>query len=186
MNIIERLLKNYYVCCKYRIEMSGSDDEQVKLTSILSRYKSTKGDADKRKETSKDNMAKARAAKLAQLKEKKEKANRRQEIEVSDSESDAESESEEESDSDGEEFVLKKAQKGKGKGRQETDPVDDARLKKLQMYEMMDEFIRQKTNGKKPKPKGSRKTVIQINQAPKAAAQVDPKYEILKQNILRF
>ena len=54
-----------------------SDHEQEdqgqmsELAKVLSRYKSTKGDADKRKETSKLNMAKARAAKLEKLKQEK-------------------------------------------------------------------------------------------------------------------
>jgi hypothetical protein len=43
----------------------SSDDEQDQLAQVLTRYKSTKGDLDQRKETSKLNMAKARAAKLA-------------------------------------------------------------------------------------------------------------------------
>ena len=50
----------------------SSDDEQDKLAEVVSRYKSTKGDQDRRHTTSSDNMAKARAAKLKALAAKRE------------------------------------------------------------------------------------------------------------------
>ena len=84
--------------------MSGSDEEQDNLAQVLTRYKSTKGDQDQRKVTSKDNMAKARAAKLSGLAKKKlEKPSKVTYIDES-------------SDSDEEELIIQK-KPAKGKGR---------------------------------------------------------------------
>jgi hypothetical protein len=82
----------------------SSDDEQDQLAQVLTRYKSTKGDLDQRKETSKLNMAKVRAAKLAGLTKKK--AEQPSKVHYID----------ESSDSDEEEIVIQR-KPAKGKGR---------------------------------------------------------------------
>jgi len=85
-----------------------SDHEQEdqgqmsELAKVLSRYKSTKGDADKRKETSKLNMAKARAAKLEKLKQEKQ-VKQQDSFEYED----ADDSSDDSEDSEEEELVLR-------------------------------------------------------------------------------
>ena len=78
----------------YRMSHDYSDDdEQLSLTNTLKRFASTKGagapkapKVDKRTETSKTNMAKARAAKLEALRKKREEEANEYEIVESDSE----------------------------------------------------------------------------------------------------
>lgn len=53
--------------------MESFDEQDAPRAPAKQRYKSTKGDADKRKQQSLINLAKARKAKLEQLREKKEK-----------------------------------------------------------------------------------------------------------------
>ena len=111
-----------------------SDDEQLSLTNTLKRFASTKGagilkepKVDKRTETSKANMAKARAAKLEALRKKREEEANEYEIEDSDSE---------ESDSDDEELIIKrKPQKGGRGGRAPpaAAAVSDDRIGRIEM-----------------------------------------------------
>lgn len=124
-----------------------SDNEQKKLREVLGRYKSSKGDADKRKVTSQVNMAKARAAKLAGLQASK------RNVEI-----DSESESDDglESDSDGEDLIIQKKKPQKGRGRGGAPPVVDDRMNRMEQMLM-------KLAMKNSKKKAPRKTVnIQI------------------------
>jgi hypothetical protein len=151
--------------------MSDSEEEhQAKLTKVLGRYKSTKGDADKRKETSKVNMAKARAAKLAGLKAAKEEA--ANEIEVSSSES--------EESSDDEDLIITK--KGKGKGGRAPPASSSEQMRRMEQMIMM--LAKQKGKGKKP----ARKTVIQIAAPPSTPVlgASNPHAKAMKQSIIQW
>lgn len=156
--------------------MSDSDSaEQSKLTQVLGRYKSTKGDADKRKQTSKTNMAKARAAKIAQLKAKKEEE--AGEIEISGT--DEESESEEE-----EELVLtKKSLKGKGKGRGGA-PASASN----ERMDMLEAAILALASKKQPKRKPiHKKTVIHVTPAAAVSTpKVNAGAEAMKRSIIQW
>jgi hypothetical protein len=161
-------------------ENDYSDSEQISLSNVLQKYKSTKGAADKRRETSKANMAKARAAKLAALKQKKEQAER--EIEVDDSDSDDDSEDSDGSDSSddgGGELVIKKLK------RQVGGSAGNARIERLEKAIMLLAKQKQKQKGGKKAPV-KRKTVIQVNQPPVITSAPNPKAEVMKHSILRF
>lgn len=136
------------------------------------KYKSSKGDADKRKKQSLINLAKARQAKLAQLKEKRET----QEYDVYDTETESSSSSEEE-------IVLAKKSSLKPKkmifpGKPKKQPIeDDDRLARLERAVMTLASHKEK----KPKRKViEKRTVIQI---PPAAA---PSYNPAKQQLLNL
>jgi hypothetical protein len=157
---------------------SESDEEvqQNKLASVLKRYQSGKGAADKRKETSKANMAKARAAKLAGLAAAKEKKSRQ--VEISDS-------SDSDSDSDEEEVVITKKKSQKGKGKPVDEAVDDgrmARLEKAMMKKLMKKFCDEKLV-RVPQKKG-KKTIIQINQPAQVSSSAP--IQAMKRDILNF
>jgi hypothetical protein len=159
--------------------MADSDDEQTKLARVLARYKSTKGDADKRKETSKLNVAKARAAKLAALQATKSKMSS---IEESDSDEEMDSEEEDE-ESDGEELIIAKKSK-KGGGRRGGAPPADDRMARLE--QMMLQVAMQ--NKKKAKKKPTRKVVnIQIASPATAQAPVNnPHTAAIKKSIIQW
>jgi hypothetical protein len=153
--------------------MSDSEEEhQAKLTQVLGRYKSTKGDADKRKETSKLNMAKARAAKLAGLKAAKEEA--ANEIEVSSSDSD-------ESSDDEDLIISKKGKKGQKGGRA---PPASSSEQMRRMEQMIMMLAKQKGKGKK----SARKTVIQIAAPPSTPVlgASNPHANAMKQSIIQW
>jgi hypothetical protein len=159
-----------------------SDEDQKKLANVLGRYKSTKGDADKRKVTSQINVAKARAAKLAGL-----QASRKR-VEIEESESEDDEEEENESESDGEELVIHKKKKPqKGRGRGGAPPASEDRLSRMEQIIM--NLAMQKV---KPKKKAPRKTVnIQIAppntpQSAPAAAVVNPQAKVMKQHIISW
>jgi len=156
---------------------SEDDQSQSQLTSVLQRYASTKGKgavaakaADKRTETSKLNMAKARAAKLAGLQKKKES----RAFEIDESE-----DSESEDSSDDEDLVItkKKSQKG-GKGGAPAASSD--RLSKIEEAIML---LAQQKAKKKPQ---KRKTVINVSAPQSATAPANQKAQALKNNILNF
>ena len=162
-------------------ENDYSDSEQISLSNVLQKYKSTKGAADKRRETSKANMAKARAAKLAALKQKKEQAER--EIEVDDSDSDDDSDDSDDSDGsddDGGELVIKKLK------RQVGGSAGNARIERLEKAIMLLAKQKQKQKGGNKKAPVKRKTVIQVNQPPVITSTPNPKAEVMKHSILRF
>ena len=162
-----------------------SDHEQEdqgqmsELAKVLSRYKSTKGDADKRKETSKLNMAKARAAKLEKLKQEKQVKQQQQDsyLEYEDSEDSSDDSSEEE------ELVLR-PKRGKPKQQQGTGRMD--MLEKAIL--MLAERTTKKTPKAKPKKKPVRNTtVIQVTSAPPPKTPApSKKVELLKDDILNF
>ena len=168
-----------------------SDDEtHDRLAGALLKFNSTKGRGvkepkiDKRSESSKVNMAKARAAKVALSQTMRQK--REQEIEVSDEDDSEDSESEEE-----EEYVLKKAKKGKGKGKGQAAPPAatsaDLRIDKLEF--LLEQHIKnQKGKGKKKAP--VRKTIIHVAPATAASqpviAQPNPKAADAKKEVLSW
>ena len=181
-----------------------SDNEQEdqgqmsELAKVLSRYKSTKGDADKRKETSKLDMAKARAVKLEKLKQEKQVKQVKQqdsyEYEDTDDTDDEDSDSD---DSEEEELVLRpkkktpkqyavKQQEGTGTGGR-MDMLEKAIL-------MLAERTTKKAKNTKPKKKAVRKTtVIQVNPAPQQApvpkgpaAAPTKQVELMMNDLLRF
>lgn len=157
---------------------SEPDEQELALKRVLGRYKSTKGDADKRKETSKLNMAKARAAKLSGLKAKKIEEDNQYELPMSD-----ESEDDDES-SDEEDLILKRRKPQKGRGGAPPAATSD---RMQRMEEMIMQLALQRTKQNKKKKAPSRRTVIQL--APAAATAVavsNPTAELLKRNILRF
>lgn len=141
-----------------------------KLNDLTSnRYKSTKGDADKRKQTSRDNMAKARQAKL----DKKKERENEQEIEI-----ESESESEELVSSSEEELVISKKPK---KSKKPISGGGDDRITRLEkaIYNLS---IRKS----KPKQVIERKTIIN-NVQPQAQQQLEAPYpNVQKQQLLRL
>lgn len=162
-------------------EYASDGEQQIDLTKVLSRYKSTKGAADKRKETSKANMAKARAAKLAGLRQKKEEQASSYDLDYSD---DSEDDSDE-SESDDEELVIRKKKPQKGKGQVEFQEND--RLRMMEEAIMMLAQKAQKKSKAKPKKKPVRKTtVIQVGVPQAVPAAANPKVSGLKHNILTF
>ncbi len=172
-----------------------SDDENHNnLAKALKRYKpggreaaETPVKVDKRTETSKANMAKARAAKLEQLRAQKERKAR--EIEVSEEEDSEEEEEEEEEESDdGEEYVIakrkpaaKKPQKGKGGAAAPPAAApSDPRIDELAA------LVAQLVNKKSVKRKAPvRKTVINVQQpaAAAAASTPNPKAADMRQHV---
>ncbi len=169
-----------------------SDHEQEdqgqmsELTKVLSRYKSTKGDADKRKETSKLNMAKARAAKLEKLKQAKEVKQQKQqdsyEYEDDSEDSDEDSDSDDEEDT---ELVLRP----KGKKQQVKQQEGTGRMDMLEKaILMLAERTTKKAKAKpKKKPAVRKTTVIQVNPAPVPKTPApSKKVELLKDDILNF
>jgi len=167
-----------------------SDHEQEdqgqmsELAKVLSRYKSTKGDADKRKETSKLNMAKARAAKLEKLKQEKEE--KAQQYEYDD---DSEDNSDDSDDSEQEELVLRPKQ-GKQKKQQGTGGTGSGRMDMLEKAILMLAENAQKKKAK-PKKKPARKTtVIQVTptvpQQPTPQPTLSKKAEMLMNDVLTF
>jgi len=170
------------------------DDEQQRgLENILKRYKQkgagspTAASADKRHETSKTNMAKARAAKIAKLKAQKQEQIKT--IEVSEDDDD-----DGYSDSDGEYIPTPKKQppmKGKGRPRQTSGAVDDGRLARLEQMEMrlaaMAAHMEKENRQRRMPPKQS-KTAVNIQIAPPAAPTrpSNPRSEQLRQSVLNF
>lgn len=142
-------------------------DFEKKLDEISGpRYKSKKGDADLRKQTSKSNMAKARQAKLDKMKEKEQE----QEIEVTDSDECL-------SSSDEELVITKKPKKNtKISGGSSNDDIRIKRLEKA-IYNL---------SIKQNKPKKTvieKKTVINMPAQPQQQ-QVQP--NIYKQQLLNL
>lgn len=140
--------------------------------NVRPRYKSSKGDADQRKKTSIDNMAKARAVKLERLRE--EKAEQESQIEISDSDyTDDSSSSEEELM-----IVPKKKRLSKPVKKQsyskDADRIQEMENKILSLIS---------ANKRKKKQKVVKKTIIQMpqqQQQPKA----NPQKEIQKKYLL--
>ena len=172
-----------------------SDHEQEdqgqmsELAKVLSRYKSTKGDADKRKETSKLNMAKARAAKLEKLKQAKEGKQQKQqdsyEYEDTDDTSDDDSEESEE-----EELVLR-PRKGKKKQQVQVQQEGTTSGGRMDMLEKAILMLAERSTKAKAKPKKKpavrKTTVIQVNPAPVPKTPApSKKVELLKDDILNF
>lgn len=117
---------------------------------------------DRRKQTSKANMAKARAEKLKQLKEQKELQKGTKEYSIGEDSSDSES-----SDSDDEVLVIK----GKGKNKKEKKEtkkgiaIDPLQKEINDLKDVVTKLI--KENKSKNKKKEKSKTVVQIvNPAP--------------------
>ena len=151
------------------------DEEQQRgLENVLRRYQQrgtgSSSSSDKRQETSKVNMAKARAAKIAKLCAQKEE--RDNTIEVSEDDDD----DDDYSDSDGEEYIApkKKAiQKMKGRGRQTASAVDDGAMARLEQMEMRYAALvaqLEKEKRQRKAPAKPRKTAVSIQIAPPAAA----------------
>jgi len=175
-----------------------SDHEQEdqgqmsELAKVLSRYKSTKGDADKRKETSKLNMAKARAAKLEKLKQEKQvkQVKQQQQQDSYEYEDDDSSEDDSEDTSEEEELVLRP--RGKKTPKQYAVKQQEGTGGRMDMLEkailMLAERTTKKAKNTKPKKKAVRKTtVIQVNPAPVPKTPApSKKVELLKDDILNF
>jgi hypothetical protein len=175
-----------------------SDNEQEdqgqmsELAKVLSRYKSTKGDADKRKETSKLNMAKARAAKLEKLKQEKQVKQVKQQQQQDSYEYEDDDSSEDDSeDSEEEELVLRPRGKKKQQVKQQQGTG------RMDMLEKAILMLAERTTKKakaKPKKKAVRKTtVIQVNPAPQQApvpkgpaAAPTKQVELMMNDLLRF
>jgi len=153
------------------------------LAKVLSRYKSTKGDADKRKETSKLNMAKARAAKLEKLKQEKQVKQQQQDsyLEYEDCE---DSDDDDTDDSSEEEELVLRPKRGKAKQQGTGGRMD--MLEKAIL--MLAERTTKKTPKAKPKKKPVRNTtVIQVTSAPPPKTPApSKKVELLKDDILNF
>ena len=155
-----------------------SENERVSLNNVLQKYKSTKGAADKRKETSKANMAKARAAKLAALKKKKEEEANQIHIEDSSSDDSEDSGSSDSDDSgDDGDLVIKKLKRSKGGN------ADSSRIARIE--EALIQLAMQKGKGKKKKPAVKKKTVIQLNH-PTSTHVPNPNSAALKNSIIGF
>ena len=171
-----------------------SDHEQEdqgqmsELAKVLSRYKSTKGDADKRKETSKLNMAKARAAKLEKLKQAKEVKQQKQQDsyeyeDTDDTESDDDSEDTSDEDT---ELVLRPKQKKKQPQQQEGTSGGRMDMLEKAILMMAERSTKAKAKPKK-KPAVRKTTVIQVNPAPVPKTPApSKKVELLKDDILNF
>ena len=170
-----------------------SDHEQEdqgqmsELAKVLSRYKSTKGDADKRKVTSKTNMAKARAAKLEKLKQEKQVKQQQQDSYLEYDDSSEDSDDDDDDSSEEEELVLRpKRGKAKQQGTGRMDMLEKAIL-------MLAERTAKKPKAK-PKKKPTRKTtVIQVNplvpqqpQQPPPTAAPTKQVELMMSDLLRF
>ncbi len=157
--------------------MSQDKADEGGLERVLRRYESSKGAADKRKETSKINMAKARAAKLAGARKKKEE----EEVEVSESEDSASDESEYE------EVEIIKPQKGKGKAAPKAK--EDDKLAKLEAMMLM--LAQQQLGDKKKKKVVVRKVAAKSAEAPaekpeEPVKNTSAKAQTLKRNLLGF
>ena len=167
-----------------------SDHEQEdqgqmsELAKVLSRYKSTKGDADKRKETSKLNMAKARAAKLEKLKQEKQVKQQQQDSYLEYDDSSEDSDVDDTDDSSEEEELVLRPKRGKAPEQQGTGRMD--MLEKAIL--MLAERTTKKTPKAKPKKKPVRNTtVIQVTSAPPPKTPApSKKVELLKDDILNF
>lgn len=171
--------------------MSDSEGEQPQVISLedtLARFNSSKGSgiakglADRRKETSKANMAKARAAKIAKLKQKKEEESRQIEV---DPETDEYSE---QSSSDDELYIKKSKRNHPTSAAKKRSVVvrDDDTARRMEAIEMA--VLSMLKDQKKVKKKPVRKTVIQLPPAsqPIPIPQPNRKVEVLKHNILDF
>lgn len=161
-------------------EYASEPEQQVSLASVLSRYKSTKGAADKRKETSKANMAKARAAKLEALRRKKEEEENEFGLD-DESDDDSEEDSEEE-----EELVIKKAKRQPRKAASQVQFQENDRLRQIEEAILV---LAQKANKSKAKPKKKpvrKTTVIQVGVPQKAAPAATPKVAGMVKDILDF
>ena len=174
-----------------------SDHEQEdqgqmsELAKMLSRYKSTKGDADKRKETSKLNMAKARAAKLEKLKQAKEVKQVKQQdsYEYEDTDETSEDDSEDTSDEDTE--LVLRPRKGKKKQQVQVQQEGTTSGGRMDMLEKAILMLAERTTKAKAKPKKKpavrKTTVIQVNPAPVPKTPApSKKVELLKDDILNF
>jgi len=168
----------------------SDDDTQSRLVNTLRKYDPTRVKAekrpkvDKRSESSKVNMAKAREAKLAGLRARKEKA---QEETVEESEEEEEnSDNSDDSEYEDYEYVPKPkiVQKGKAKTKAKVEtppPAADARIDKL--TELLEKMMTQ-TQVKKKKKAPVRKTIIQVTAPSAAAASVpNPKAADMKKNV---
>ena len=159
---------------------SESDCDTAGLSNILKKYASTKGKGapvapkvDKRTETSKKNMAKARAAKIAGLQQKKQD----KQYVVSEDESS----SEEDESSDDEELVITKKKPKKGGSAPPPSAVDD---RMGRMEEILIALAKKKMK-KKPAKRG--KTIINVtNPAQVGVIVPNPQAQVLKHNILNF
>ena len=173
-----------------------SDHEQEdqgqmsELAKVLSRYKSTKGDADKRKETSKLNMAKARAAKLEKLKQAKEVKQQKQQdsYEYEDTDDTSEDDSEDTSDEDTELVLRPRGKQKKKQPQQQEGTTSGGRMDMLEKAILM---LAERTTKAKAKPKKKpavrKTTVIQVNPAPTPKTPApSKKVELLKDDILNF
>ena len=148
-------------------EMS-EQNEQIIEESVqqpkTGHYKSKKGDADKRKETSRANAAKARLAKLAKLKEQKKSQEYDRQFEYEESTDDSESEEEELR-------ITRAKPKSKAKekkqlpAKQKKDPIADR-------FSRLEEMIAQMASAKSKPKKVAKKTVIHnhVHSAPPKAA----------------
>ena len=171
-----------------------SDHEQEdqgqmsELAKVLSRYKSTKGDADKRKETSKLNMAKARAVKLEKLKQAKEVKQVKQQdsYEYEDTDDTSEDDSEDTSDEDTE-LVLRPRGKQKKKQPQQQEGTGRMDMLEKAILRLAERTTKKAKAKPKKKPAVRKTTVIQVNPAPVPKTPApSKKVELLKDDILNF
>jgi len=146
--------------------MSYEEEDQEGLERVLKHYESSKGAADKRRKTSKINVAKARAAKLAGARKK---------VQIEESESEDE---EEESESEYEEVEIKKTKKGGGKGR--APPAADDKLARIEAALLT--LTQQAGQGKKKAKKPVRRVVVE-KEAP-AKNPVPPQAPKYTKNLL--
>ena len=170
------------------------DEEQQRgLESVLRRYQqkgagASAASADRRKETSKLNMEKARAAKIAKLRAQKEEQDNTYEVSEDDDDDDDYTESDED------EYIPPKKKKvvimkGKGKGRQTAGAVDDGAMARLAQMEIRYAALPAQLEKEKrqrravPKP---RKTAVTIQVAPPAAPKPAPsgKTEQMRRSLL--
>lgn len=169
-------------------ENHSDDDVQLSLEDTLKRFASTKGAGapkppkiDRRAETSKANMAKARAAKIEALRRKREEEANQIELDGDESE---------DSDSDEEELVLNRKKKVDFAGMDNFNqvvPGISPHISNDRIMEMMMALALGNQKQKvKPKKKVVRKTVIQLP-TPAAAAPVappNPKMENMRRILL--
>ena len=167
--------------------MTDFDDyEQSKLKNVLSRFKNpTRGGGgavtDKRKETSRINAAKARAAKLAGQQAKKV---RMPVIEESDDDEEEEDETESEEEEE-EEFVLKKKGKvQKGRGRGGAPPASDDRLSRIE--QTLSNLAMQKVVKKKKVKKAPQEDVTSSVAPTPAPSPVNQHTKVMKQHIISW
>jgi len=161
---------------EYFDDVEGVDDDQMLIAdrpveAKKVKYKSTKGDADKRKSTSKDNMAKARQAKLDKNKQKKKQEEYEYEIDDDGYET----------VSDEQELYLKKKPKAPAKKRSVAQSGGSRRLDKIES--MLEQIMNAKQQSKPARRPVERKTIIQMPQPqyyPQQPQQVDPSLAQIK------